>query len=628
MKVLPEQKTERNELNLRLGIKSSLPMIKEFFGTYLSFYLISNDSDFLDYSYADGNLIKIKEEVLVKLNTFFRKQLISTGVSSIEEKINNSPFLTAQIEPLQVALELYWKLAKINFTDGYAENSERSGGNRYPKVIHFSTNANILKNILSDDDGEIYKSAKDILFNWITSYDIVLKNTLEEKLLETLTIFSEETQVKIQANGMDLIFQQESIYKGLAEGNTVESRSSRGPVGPFRIMKKFISSSLHPYIEDNNSEFKPKDSISLESLKKYTNKVSTYLDLITRRTIIENDLSEIEETEEPDNSARSMMANNIIYFGSPGTGKSYRADNDTKGSEVYKVTFHPEYDYYSFVGGYKPAMNGKDIEYKFVPQVFTNAYIDAWNNYESEEPTKKFNIQIEEINRGNCAEIFGDLFQLLDRDTDGGSKYGVQATEELKNHLAEKLIKEDSKGLFNNEIRFPPNLSLIATMNTSDQSLFPMDSAFKRRWDWEYVQIDYNCSNSDFVVILDNEASYEWLTFLNKINIKIFNATHSQDKQIGNWFVNATATGKKINQKTFINKVLFYLWNDVFKDEEDTIFILDDGDSTRQVTYESFFPSNKDSALLIQKILEKHLALIPIQAPTTLTQSTEEIEEE
>ncbi|HIP49270.1 MAG TPA: hypothetical protein EYG92_09945, partial [Lutibacter sp.] len=258
-KVLPEQKIERDELNLRLGIKSSLPKIQEFLGTYLSFYLTSNDIDSLDYADADGNSIKIKSQILTTLNTFFEEQLESAGMENVEEKINNSPFLISQIEALQVGLELYWKLGKINFIGDHPDNIERSGRNRYPKVIHFSTNANILKNILSNDDGAIDKNSKDILFNWIVDGTLPVKDTLENKLLETLTIFSEEIQVKIKSDGEDLVFQQESIYQGISEGNSVESKGENGPVGPFRIMKKVIASSLHPYIQDHNSEFKLKD---------------------------------------------------------------------------------------------------------------------------------------------------------------------------------------------------------------------------------------------------------------------------------------------------------------------------------------------------------------------------------
>jgi len=288
---------------------------------------------------------------------------------------------------------------------------------------------------------------------------------------------------------------------------------------------------------------------------------------------------------------------NIIYFGSPGTGKSYAVNEITKKHNVRKITFHPEYDYHSFVGGYKPTMVENKITYKFVPQIFIKIYIEAWKNLE-----KHYYLQIEEINRGNCAEIFGDLFQLLDRKSDGSSEYGVHIDEEMAKYLKEDEELVECGGIVDWEIKLPPNLSIIATMNTSDQSLFPMDSAFKRRWDWEYVQIEYdkNKTKSNFVIKLDNGHTYEWLKFLEVVNEFMIKADLGPDKQIGNWFVDATDTNKIINEKTFLNKVLFYLWNDVFKDEDESIFNI--GDETR--TYEDFFTKNKDSALIVQMLTE------------------------
>jgi 5-methylcytosine-specific restriction endonuclease McrBC GTP-binding regulatory subunit McrB len=307
---------------------------------------------------------------------------------------------------------------------------------------------------------------------------------------------------------------------------------------------------------------------------------------------------------------------NTIYFGSPGTGKSHKADEITYGKEVHKVTFHPDYDYNSFVGGYKPTMDGDKIAYKFVPQIFTKIYVDAWKNLVLDEETKPFYLQIEEINRGNCAEIFGDLFQLLDRDKDGFSKYEVTAEEELcKYLLSKKGFGENHPGIENGKLRFPNNLKIIATMNTSDQSLFPMDSAFKRRWDWIYVPIDTDCKYSDFKIQLDNGKAFEWLSFLKVINEEIFEITKSQDKQIGNWFIDAQNSGKVIRESTFVNKVIFYLWNDVFKDEENTIFKSADG---KNLTYTSFF-ENGTSNNLVSYILEERLKLIDVNKaePTT-----------
>lgn len=315
-------------------------------------------------------------------------------------------------------------------------------------------------------------------------------------------------------------------------------------------------------------------------------------------------------------STSSQDVNNVIYYGSPGTGKSHRADIETNGKDVQKVTFHPDYDYHSFVGGYKPTMDGDKIAYKFVPQIFTKIYVDAWKNLVLDEETKPFYLQIEEINRGNCAEIFGDLFQLLDRDKDGFSKYEVTAEEELcKYLLSEKGFGGNHPGIANGKLRFPNNLKIIATMNTSDQSLFPMDSAFKRRWDWIYVPIDTDCKYSDFTIQLDNGKAFEWLSFLKVINEEIFEITKSQDKQIGNWFIDAQNSGKVVSESTFVNKVIFYLWNDVFKDEENTIFKSADG---KNLTYTSFF-ENGTSNNLVSYILEERLKLADINKaePTT-----------
>jgi hypothetical protein len=327
---------------------------------------------------------------------------------------------------------------------------------------------------------------------------------------------------------------------------------------------------------------------------------NTYIDNLYNLDVYNTEeqlaLPDIDEDESEDTNKE---AKNTIYFGSPGTGKSNTVDKVTKDRNVRKVTFHPEYDYHSFVGGYKPSMDGDNIIYKFVPQIFTNIYVEAWK-----DPEQHYYLQIEEINRGNCAEIFGDLFQLLDRDNDGSSKYDVDASEELSKYLTEEFTEENN-GIVNGKIKLPNNLSIIATMNTSDQSLFPMDSAFKRRWDWEYMRIDYSCSKSNFMLKLNNGYTYEWLGFLKSVNRLIFETTGNPDKQIGNWFINATHTSKTIDEKVFINKVLFYLWNDVFKDEDDSLFNVDG----RTATYEDFFTEYNENSELIVKIIDEHLDL-------------------
>lgn len=248
-------------------------------------------------------------------------------------------------------------------------------------------------------------------------------------------------------------------------------------------------------------------------------------------------------------------ATNTLYFGCPGTGKSHQLAQITEGyGQVFTTTFHPEYDYAAFVGSYKPKMSGTDIVYAFTPQVFTQAYV-----YACQHPTENVALVIEEINRGNCALIFGDIFQLLDRQSDGTSTYSITPDADLATHLANTLGTA-----FNGALRLPNNLSLFATMNTSDQSLFPMDSAFKRRWEWVYIPIDLSLASGMTYEV--NGKTYDWGRFLSVINAKIWDLTASEDKQLGTFFVSGAS---KISEAQFKNKVMFYLWFDVFKNEID-----------------------------------------------------------
>ena len=253
-----------------------------------------------------------------------------------------------------------------------------------------------------------------------------------------------------------------------------------------------------------------------------------------------------------------------IYFGNPGSGKSYRVEMETKGKKVFRTTFHPDSDYSTFVGTYKPESDGGTIRYAFVPQTFTNAYIEAYQDID----TPGYLIT-EEINRGNCAQIFDDLFQLLDRGSDGYSEYSINADKDLRDYIRHELTKHkgidqntDPEGIEDGKLRLPPNLHILATMNTSDQSLFPMDSAFKRRWDWEYVPIQYEGATSDSFTITLSDKQFRWIDFLKAVNDRIRRTTESEDKQLGNYFIKSN-----IEETEFKSKVMFYLWSEVCKDE-------------------------------------------------------------
>lgn len=383
----------------------------------------------------------------------------------------------------------------------------------------------------------------------------------------------------------------------------------------------------------------------------------------------------------------SSTPSQTIFYGSPGTGKSWTVQNnvlkDVKEDYIFRTTFHPDTDYSTFIGCYKPiskrkvskvlsydelekeyenykplyktsteananfikdyaeslleaskgtSLNqvvknlfstGNDtyfvemvklllgerdrytsaITYDFVPQVFTEAYVKAWQN-----PTEQVYLVIEEINRGNCAQIFGDLFQLLDRKK-GISEYPVKAETALAEYLSNVLEGDAAEGIRDGKLSLPANLNIIATMNTSDQSLFPMDSAFKRRWDWKYIPTTPPADKSrtmelsfkdktttKYGTTIDaGDYEYDWTEFLDKINEKIQNATHSDDKQLGFWFVKTEEGAEEITISSFVSKVVFYLWNDVFKDmgakDSNPFTIKVDGKNV-VMSFNSFFEMN------------------------------------
>ena len=326
-----------------------------------------------------------------------------------------------------------------------------------------------------------------------------------------------------------------------------------------------------------------------------------------------------------------------IYFGAPGTGKSHAIKKITAGKSVIRTTFHPDSDYSSFVGSYKPVMEERNVQvvpvvttsgvnletnkgtykenriaYKFVKQAFLKAYLGAWKKY-SQEPNspKEQYLVIEEINRGNCAQIFGDIFQLLDRSDNGFSSYPIEADDDIRIEIAKSFNESEYKiesdlqvdsavedytsnyGLtLSKDIQegrvllLPPNLYIWATMNTSDQSLFPIDSAFKRRWEWVYVPI--NTKEKEWY-IRSNGFDYKWGDFLEKVNKKIGDTTNSEDKKLGFYFCKADCS--VISADRFVGKVLFYIYNDIFKDYgfDDEMFKLSDD---KQLSFQDFYNVN------------------------------------
>ena len=387
-------------------------------------------------------------------------------------------------------------------------------------------------------------------------------------------------------------------------------------------------------------------------------------------------------TDNKDSRSLAYYSHQQIFYGAPGTGKSHEIKIATKGKSVIRTTFHPDSDYSTFVGAYKPTMedtetmvvpvvvnNGislqekgtiveKRIVYKFIMQAFLKAYLGAWKKYAdrmNDEADPQF-LVIEEINRGNCAQIFGDLFQLLDRNDEHFSEYPIESDTDLQKEI-ERAFKEHKNYKLEHDIEvediiedytsnydstlsediqhgrvllLPPNLYIWATMNTSDQSLFPIDSAFKRRWEWKYMKIknegkewkiDVRIKDADGV-----DKPVKWWDFIRKVNDIIASMTSSADKQLGYFFCKADKkTPERANEsnsendlisvESFVSKVLFYLWNDVFKDygfEDASLFQYtkktEDGKETKKdLTFPDFYKedSNDVNSTMVTDFVQK-----------------------
>ncbi len=443
---------------------------------------------------------------------------------------------------------------------------------------------------------------------------------------------------------------------------------SKGAVGLRTISKKLLAEFVeyiaqHPNVPGNEVRYK----ISGQSdIDKYEYGYAATIVVMAKMVLGQEGFSRTANVERTEPLLHTLQQ---IFYGAPGTGKSHKVNDLTSEAEmeerVFRTTFHPDSDYSTFVGAYKPSMTSSEklysmeelivklneiknsgttypchkfaskyweslkdltandikkilaacgfteaygvevskgiaigqeylnkrdegkIVYSFTPQAFTNAYVKAWNT------TDDVFLIIEEINRGNCAQIFGDLFQLLDRKN-GISEYPVDADSDLKDYINTELqnsprtdfpkgVKEGKK------LVLPSNLYIWATMNTSDQSLFPIDSAFKRRWEWKYIPIkNHEDKNYKIEIGLSN---YDWWEFLRKINQVINVTTNSEDKKLGYFFVK-TEDGK-ITAEQFVGKVLFYLWNDVFKNYgfDNSIF---DKDDKKKFEFSDFFDDNGD----------------------------------
>lgn len=619
----PDSISVYDELDLKLGIKSSLPHVKSTIALAILLWECADRPAELVYSQQNGDGIVMTDDLdqwaIDCLSEICQEDEIDA--ESLVAAINENQLFKSQMEALIVAFELVWKLAKVSFVDeGKAASAERTGGTRYPKKLLYSVNADIIHSLIESNRDAYMR----VLIAWV-GFNINTDPECESHLMYLLTALSEGAVFKLMDGDRDVIFNQNSLYRKVLETQeAVDVNGDKEAKGALRILKSLLTDGMNPYLSYSNGSVSAMERRTGD-LEAYQKRVDTFLRLSATKVIGLEDMDAEDEGIAPDQYEKHRLTTgcNVLLYGVPGSGKSWTIEHEycKKESKVERLVFHPDYTYSDFVGQILPnvAEDGQ-VSYKFTPGPFTNILKDAYTH-----PEEEYILIIEEINRGNAPAIFGEVFQLLDRKVDisetdddgfpvGTSEYGITNTN------ISRIVYGDTR-----KVRIPSNLSIIGTMNTSDQNVFTLDTAFQRRWDMRLIENNFDNVDPELADAEILDTTVTWRNFCTAINgIVVGNSarmTSSEDKRLGAYFVHIrdlkkdermgnlpdgeydglrkkesagtlTDTEKarlaEIREamkqyRKFPEKVIKYLWDDAFKFNREVVFENTEYQSLEQV---------------------------------------------
>lgn len=675
--IRPDSMITYQDIDLKLGIKSSFPNVRSALAMAILLWMVSNSPGELEYSVQDGSNIILNNELSKKIiSRISNCKTVSIDTDVLLKIINSNPIFTSQMESLIVAFELIWKLARVEFLDSNKPYSaERTGNVRYAKKLVYTINIDIINTLISTNQDLylvvlLYWAGLDIANIEEAYLDPSFKNA-EMHLIELLTFLSEDAVFKLVDGDKEILFNLDSVYRKLLSGHhSIDINGDKEPKGSLRILKSLLRDGLNSFL--NYSDNKVSIGINKELvLNSYQKRVSCYLQLSSKHV---NTGQHNVVTSTHANLASCIddaICRQRIFFGAPGTGKSYSLNEEAKSlvsnenDQIERVTFHPDYTYANFVGSYKPIMKQNKLEgldqdtkkvisvlldetkttqekyndlvetfqnnndltrlpallglyfdddfitikqdgtqaaknnsvernhgralrkyvqllseesykekitYEYVPGPFMRILVKALQN-----PDKPYVLIVEEINRANVSAVFGDVFQLLDRNNDGESEYSITTTADMRAYLQREL--GHYKDI--NTIKIPSNMFIWATMNSADQGVYPMDTAFKRRWDFSYYGLDDEEDKLSLAAIKprftlgESAELISWNGLRKAINDELSTDTYNvnEDKLMGPFFLSEGALKDNTSFKeAFKNKVLMYLFDDVVKQKRRSFF--------------------------------------------------------
>ena len=617
----------------RLVTKTSLPKPKAAIALLLILWFENDKPGEFTYGCASGVTSEggiFSDGLVEDIHNYAARHNIDLDRDEIKTCLKGNPLLESQMESLSSACELVWRLGSLSFVDGaLSKTAERKDGLRYQKTIRFSSNLDLV-GILEETNPDAFAH---VLMSWLTSGQIATEVDVEDGLVRMLAVFSEPALYKSSKGERGTVFDIRGIYDTLLgdRGDLGVDVVDEGeePQGTTRILKAAMNEKLFPALAIHKNTVAIADGVDKEGLEAYASRVRVSAQIANVK--LEGGVQEasgsrlaVARTDETHSLFPKVQVNeprNLIFFGAPGTGKSYQLNqlaNSFGKENVSRVTFYPDYTYSQFVGSLKPVTryqyvpndkksvkehnseltNGEScapqtetgermeayISYEFVPGPFLDVYIKAVQN-----PDDYYLLVVEEINRANPAAVFGDVFQLLDRDSNGRSVYEVAVPRDMRSYFEtflpeyattahisdpEELLSEhDRLTREMARLSLPPNMYIWATMNSADQGVFPMDTAFKRRWDFRYMGINegedavIDGTPLNKIVVPCGGRNVVWNDLRRAIND--FMASDSlkinEDKLLGPFFIAPAALTPKRFDNTFKDKVLLYLYEDAGK---------------------------------------------------------------